>query len=190
MSALPSYYYTFISITERSVECLDGGGYIFPSRSTHFPFFQVISYSNCSSFPISSVFLVLLPGPFPQLFYFFFFFLKYSYKMNILNTVAATAELIQSHTNCFSYFLWHSKPPQNPGTLLQAEAGGSASLVEGRQEMLRGLPLHISFMILWVRNSSRAHLCSRLCQLGLLGWCWRVPGGPAHASGVLGLAVS
>lgn len=55
---------------------LGGGGYIFPSRSTYFPFFQVISYSNCSSFPISSVFLVLLPGPFPQLFLLFFFFLS------------------------------------------------------------------------------------------------------------------
>lgn len=169
---------------------LGGGGLYFP--------FQIYILSIFPSYFLLQLFFlsyfISFSSPpswaFPPAVFTFFFFFKYSYKMNILNTVAATAELIQSHTHCFSYFLWHSKPPQNPGTLLQAEGGGSASLVEGRQEMLRGLPLHISFMILWVRNSSRAHLCSRLCQLGLLGWCWRVPGGPAHASGVLGLAVS
>lgn len=48
-----------------------------------------------------------------------------------------------------------------------------------------GLLFHLLSVILWVGNSSRAHVCSRLCQLRLLGW--RVPGGPV--SEVLVLAV-
>ena len=108
--------------------------------------------------------------------------------MSILKMVAVSPELKKTHSHYFSYPLWRIKPSPNLGTSLQTEVGVRGYWVERRQEMLPGLLFHLLFMILWVRNSSRAYLFSRLCQLGLLDWGRRTSGGPAQASGVLFLA--
>ena len=60
------------------------------------------------------------------------------------------------------------KPPPHLGPSVQTKVGVKGYWVERRQEMLLGLLFHLLFMILWVRNSRRAYLFSRLCQLGLL----------------------